>query len=62
MIILKVVDVQVKCQLPENDWPITLDCGKAIFLLPLTVYGRLGGTGGGLSYKWIKIWYYIERV
>ena len=37
--------------LPENDWFITLDCGKAIFLFPFTVYGLLGGTGGGRSYR-----------
>ena len=35
--------------LPGYDIFITLDWGKVIFFPPTTVYGLLGGTGGGLS-------------
>ena len=36
---------------PEKDWLIILVWGKDIFLFPFTVYGLLGGTGGGRSYE-----------
>ena len=37
--------------IPGKDFFITRDCGNAIFLFPFTVYGLLGGTGGGRSCK-----------